>query len=156
MLKVTEIDARVIPIQTRIPFRYGIATMVKAPHVVVKITLRDGRGAEANGFASEHLPPKWFTKDPATTFSDEISAMVQVIEQACHFARGLEGESAFDIWQKLDGLQHEWANRENLPGLLVSLGVALVERALLDATCRLLNSDFATALSEGILGFSPA
>lgn len=155
MLQISRIDARVTPVHTRIPFRYGIATMTEAPHVVLQLTLVRADGTSADGFSSEHLPPKWFTKDPNTSFAEEITDMVRVIERACAFATGLQAETAFSIWQELEELQHAWARKEEIPGLLASLGVALVERALIDANCRLIDAPFATALKTSELGFSP-
>ena len=69
MYLITAVQARVTHVATRIPFRYGIAEMTQAPHVVVELELQGG----TRGWASEHLPPKWFTKDPDTAFDDEDS-----------------------------------------------------------------------------------
>lgn len=155
MLRISGVRARVTHVATRIPFRYGIAEMVAAPHVVVEVTVSDG-SSEHRGWASEHLPPKWFTKDPDSAFVDEIADMVQVIEHAVAVANGLSGDSAFEVWQQLQAEQDAWAADAGIPGLLAGLGSALVERALIDATCRLLGEPFPRALALGMLGFNPA
>src|SRR5680860_103724 len=80
MLTVESIDARVTHVDTRLPFRYGIAEMTRAVHVVVRIGLRDASGATAFGWSSENLPPKWFTKNPEEVYADEVVAMTEVIQ----------------------------------------------------------------------------
>lgn len=152
MLRIADVQARVTHVATRIPFRYGIAEMTAAPHVVVEVSLSDGDSI-ARGWASEHLPPKWFTKDPDSIFTDEIADMVGVIEHAVAAAVGLSGDTAFDVWLQLQAEQDAWAEREAVPGLLSGLGSALVERALIDAACRIAALPFDRALRSGALGF---
>ena len=154
MYRIAEIDARVTHVATRIPFRYGIAEMTQAPHVVVSVLLETGEG-RAWGRASEHLPPKWFTKDPDSAFADDVRDMVAVIEHAIAASDGLIGETAFDLWLRVQRAQDEWGTANDVPGLLSGLGAALVERALIDAACRALGLAFPLALSSGALGFDP-
>ena len=73
-------DIHLISLRTRMPFRYGIATMTEAPHALVRLrTEVDGK--LATGVAADHLPPKWFTKDPTRPIGDEVDEMLRVIEQ---------------------------------------------------------------------------
>lgn len=155
MYTIVAVEARVTHVATRIPFRYGIAEMVAAPHVVVQVTVeRDG--ASRDGWASEHLPPKWFTKDPDSLFADEVRDMVSVIENAVEVARGLSAGSPFGLWEQLQAAQDDWAESTGVPGLLAGLGSAIVERAIIDAACRLIGLPFAEALRSGALGFDAA
>lgn len=150
--RISAVDAFVTHVNTRIPFRYGIAEMTMAPHVLVQVTIEhDGRSAA--GWASEHLPPKWFTKDAERAFADEVRDMVSVIEHAVEVARGTSAATAFDLWWHVEAEQTAWAETEGIPGLLSSLGTAIVERAVIDATCRLLGIPFREALMTGALGF---
>lgn len=157
MIEVIDATARVVRAQTRLPFRYGIAEMTVAPHVVVEVTIGGSGPAEgtARGWASEQLPPKWFTKDPATSFSDDLEGLVGVVLHALDAARGLRGASAFDVWRQLDRAQSGWAGEAGIPGLLAGLGTALIERALIDAVCRRAATPFVEALHDGALGFAP-
>lgn len=155
MFTIAAVDARVTHVTTRIPFRYGIAEMIAAPHVVVEVALSDGERV-VRGWASEHLPPKWFTKDPESLFVDEIRDMVEVIEHAVEVAQGLEGASAFALWETLQDAQDAWAESREIPGLLAGLGSAIVERAIIDAACRHAGQPFAAALASGALGFHAA
>ena len=155
MYRVTAVDAFVTHVDTRIPFRYGIAEMTKAPHVVVQVTV-EHEDRSAVGWASEHLPPKWFTKDPHSAYADDVRDMVRVIEHAVELARGVEAASAFDLWMQLDAAQAGWAQAAGVPGLVSSLGTALVERATIDAVCRVLGITVDRALKSGALGFDAA
>jgi hypothetical protein len=155
MIVLTDVQARVVPVRTRLPFRYGIAEMTAAPHVVVEATIeRDGTCSR--GWASEHLPPKWFTKDPATSFADDLIGLVDVVNHAVEVGRGRRAENAFDLWRGLDADVSAGARRDGIPGLLAGLGTSLVERAVLDAVCRAERTPFASALHLGVLGFRPA
>lgn len=151
---IESVTLRVAPIRTRIPFRYGIAEMTVAPHVVVELWLREGR-ERVRGLASEHLPPKWFTKDPTTAFADDVADMVGAIESAASIAEGLEGDTAFELWWQLAERQTAWAQSFAVPGLVSGLGTSLVERALVDAACRLHGVPFSEAV-RGALGIDVA
>jgi hypothetical protein len=122
---------------------------------VVELELAGDAGAR-RGWASEHLPPKWFTKDPDSAFEDDIRDMVAVIEHAVAIAPGLTGATPFDLWWQLQEAQATWGEANDVPGLLSGLGSALVERALIDAACRLLGRPFAELLRDGSLGFDAA
>ena len=128
----------VLPTKTRFPFRYGIASMTEVPQLFLVTRVSDGRDVR-QGLAGEGLPPKWFTKDPATTFERDLPEMVGVITHAA----GLAAEIArtpigyFDFWRELEREQSAWAASRAIAPLLAHLGVSLVERAALDGLCRL-------------------
>ncbi|MGN6273925.1 MAG: hypothetical protein ACTHMQ_12660 [Protaetiibacter sp.] len=155
MLTITEATAYVVPVATRIPFRYGIAEMTRAPHVLVRLRAETATGG-ATGWASEHLPPKWFIKDATLPFADEVTILSRAILAALDAARGIEEEHAFAFVRELDRQQAAWAARAGVSGLVAGLGVSLVERALIDAVCRGEAKPFADALDDGALGFAPA
>src|SRR5262249_53132013 len=85
------------------------------------------------------LPPKWFTKNPATTFEQDLPEMLKVIDHAAKLAEEIAHSpiSFFDLWRELYRQQTAWAGAQRIAPLLVNLGVSLVERAVLDGLCRL-------------------
>src|ERR1051326_778711 len=88
--------------RTRFPFRYGIASMTEVPHLFVRTTVTlDGKPSA--GLASEGLPPKWFTKDSATTFEEDLPEMLGVIGHAAKLAEeiGRSPLTFFDFWRQL-------------------------------------------------------
>jgi hypothetical protein len=134
---IQDIRFYVLPMRTRFPFKYGIASMSALPHLFVSVFLKTDRG-EVRGLASEGLPPKWFTKDPDTLFESDLAEMLAVIQNAARIARN-EGASAkpyFKWWQGLYAEQSGWARHRQVPSLLANLGVSLIERAVLDGLCR--------------------
>jgi hypothetical protein len=148
---IREGDLRWLELRTRLPFKYGIATMTSCPHVFVRLRVEvDGR--LVTGIAADHLPPKWFTKDPARPIDDEIKEMLRVIQHARRAAIGLRGDSAFDVWRELYLIQDHWGDEQTLPPLLVHFGTSLVERALIEAVCRATGKPFAIALLDDTLG----
>src|SRR5438067_4672377 len=89
-------DLHLLDLRTRMPFKYGIATMTCTPHLIVRLRA-DIDGLPAVGLAADHLPPKWFTKDPDRPVADEINDMLRVIEHALQVAVGVGGDSLFDV-----------------------------------------------------------
>lgn len=75
-------------IATRMPFKYGIATMTDVPHVFVSVKIHVN-GTESTRHSADHLPPKWFTKDPEAPVEREIADMEAVIMEAIETARGI-------------------------------------------------------------------
>ncbi|MBW7893767.1 MAG: hypothetical protein H3C27_01535 [Opitutaceae bacterium] len=138
-------------LKARMPFRYGIATMTEVPHVVLRLTFDFGGNAQT-GVAADHLPPKWFTKDPQRDPLEEIDEMLLVIRNAVQHARGISAATPFAFWRALYDAQAAWATKQNLPPLLAQFGVTLVERALIDAFCRAQATTFPTALRENRFG----
>ncbi len=150
-LRIHSSDIHLTDVHTRIPFKYGIATMTQFPYSFLRLHVEiDGR--RATGISADGLPPKWFTKDPARAIPEEILEMLDVIEHAAQIANGLEGESAYDIWEQLYTAQAAWGVEQNLPPLLTNFGTSLVERALLDAVCRHGGETFSEMLRSGALG----
>ena len=124
--------------RTRFPFRYGIASMTEVPHLFVRTRVTVGKESSF-GVTSEGLPPKWFTKNPATTFEQDLPEMLEVISHAAKLAEQIAQTpiSFFDLWRELYRQQDEWAKSCRLAPLLANLGVSLVERAALDGLCRI-------------------
>ena len=130
----------VLPTRTRFPFRYGIASMTDVPQVFVRARIASD-GLSQTGLAGEGLPPKWFTKNPSTTFEQDLPEMLSAIRHATAAAAGIARQPVtfFDLWRELDRQQAAWAASSGMAPLLAHLGVSLVERAVLDAVCRALG-----------------
>jgi hypothetical protein len=127
--------------------------MTDVPHLFVRTTVSSG-GRSAVGIAAEGLPPKWFTKNPGTTFEQDLPEMLESIGHAADLA--LEGAAKpvgfFDLWCELNRRQFEWAASHGMPTLLAGLGTALAERVALDGLCRLTRMPLHRMLAENRLG----
>ena len=153
--KITGASIHQIQLKTRMPFKYGIATMTEVPMVFVRIEAEID-GTKTAGIASDLLPPKWFTKVPEDPLEKEISDMLHVIRKALSQALGQAADSAFDLWKLIYDGQSRWAEANNIPALLAHFGTSLVERALIEATCKAGNKTLGQALLSGSLGFEPS
>ncbi len=141
-------------LETRMPFKYGIATMTRTPHLFLRLrVVVDGHVAQPmTGIAADHLPPKWFTKDPARPIAEETHEMLRVVENALRLAVGVRADSPFEAWLAVHQQQSSWGVHEGLPPLLTQFGTALVERAVIEAVCRAVGRPFWQLLQENRLG----
>jgi hypothetical protein len=151
-LRVRATNLRVLPMHTRMPFRYGIATLMALPYLFVRVEAEiDGRPCV--GVAADGLVPKWFTKNPATSTEHDIAEMLHVIEAACGFAREAgAAPTVFELWRRVYDAQQGWGGAQGFPPLLAGFGASLVERALIDAFCRARDTSFARAVRQNVLG----
>ena len=151
-IAIKKIDLNVLNMKARMPFRYGIASLVAVPHLFVRVTAEiDGRPGV--GLAADGLPPKWFTKNPEASFEEDLEEMLAVIRQACHLALVAgPARTVYELWREIYEGQKEWAASGNYPPLLWGFGVSLVERALIDAFCRVTGSTFEYALRKNAFG----
>ena len=153
-LKITAASIHQIQLKTRMPFKYGIATMTEVPMVFIRLeTEVDGRPSW--GIASDLLPPKWFTKVPDDPIDKEIADMLRVIRRALARSIGIEAPTAFDAWHTIYDQQTAWAKAEKIAPLLAHFGTSLVERALIESVCRAADRPLGQALCDGTLGFEP-
>jgi hypothetical protein len=150
---LTPFEFFVLPTRTRFPFRYGIASLTEVPQFFLTTQVSDGRGAET-GLAAEGLPPKWFTKDPTTTFEQDLPVMTGVITHAAGLAADIARTpiSFFALWRELNRQQSAWADSRRIAPLLAHLGVSLVERAVLDGLCRLAGQPLHEMIRANRLG----
>lgn len=138
-------------LHARMPFKYGIVTMTELPHVFLQATC-EFDGVVATGTAADHLPPKWFTKDPTKDPLVEIEDMLVVIRHAVKAATSVQAPTVFSWWQQVYQAQDDWSQAEKIPPLLAHFGTSLIERAVIDAFCRAKGISFATAVQQNALG----
>ena len=110
--------------------------MTEVPHLFVRTRVETDAGASP-GLASEGLPPKWFTKNPATTFEQDLPEMLEVIGHAARLGAEIARRPVtfFEFWRDLYRQQMAWAQARGVAPLLANLGVSLDERAVLDGLC---------------------
>ncbi|MCP4167321.1 MAG: hypothetical protein GY759_15740 [Chloroflexi bacterium] len=152
MVKVSGSNAYLANIRTRMPFRYGIAELTETPHLFCEIDLLVN-GNHSRGISADSLIPKWFTKDPQQSYQDEIGAMLEVIGMAMEHARQAgDAADVFSLWRNIFETQKAWASQTPHPPLLWNFGVSLVERAMIDAYCRAVQTPFCGAVADDLLG----
>jgi len=141
MIRIHNVTLRQATVRTRFPFHFGIAVMVELPHAFVQVDAEID-GVAAQGIAADHLPPKWFTKDPTRDPKEEVGDMVAVIRHAARAGQDIRAASVFAFWEELYLRQAAWGGGAGHPPLLYHFGTSLIERALIDAFCRRHQSPF--------------
>ena len=151
-IKLLGTDLRLQNMRLRMPFRFGIVTLTECPYLFFRALLEvDGR--QTWGIAADALPNKWFTKDPASAYKDDIAEMLKVISMAGEIAvAGGAHESVADLWERTYQAQQAWAGGWGIPPLLAGFGASLAERATIDAFCRDQGVSFSRVLRENRLG----
>ncbi len=142
-----------IPCRTRTPFRFGATTVEQAPLLHVCVQVRSASGEVAHGMSADLLVPKWFRKDPDRTSEQDQAALRASLRDAAAALLAVGGAaSAFAHSQAMwRALVHE--EDEDSEALLErGFGPALVERALVDAVCRLGRKSFWSALRTNLFG----
>src|SRR5207253_784051 len=125
--------------------------MTDVPHLFARTTVTVAEKSSF-GLSAEGLPPKWFTKNPATTFEQDLPEMLQVISHAAQLAERIAPVSFFDFWQELYRQQSDWADARHIAPLLANLGVSLIERAALDGLCRVAGEPLHRMVATNRLG----
>src|SRR4029453_5874565 len=114
---------------TRIPFRYGVASLTPCPQATGGVTIWLG-GRTREGFSADCLPPSWFDKSPGKTFATQIDDMLRVIAASQRvYADAFLGEAAFfPTWLSCHDELQRRCRKWGLPPLLASFGSSLLER----------------------------
>ncbi|NNM27294.1 MAG: mandelate racemase [Phycisphaerales bacterium] len=155
-LRATEVDLFVTDCRTRLPFRFGITTLTAAPLLTVRVRVETDDGRRGEGAAADLLVPKWFAKNPDTTLRADVESLLASVREAGEtLLAARRPASVFDRWWELYD-DRVGVNAEPAGDTLVrGFGVALLERTLIDAACRLAGRSFFDAVRSDLLGFDP-
>lgn len=80
-LRVHEIFFHMRNVRTRMPFRYGVATLTSVPILHVTLNAEIDGGVRCTGYAADILPPKWFDKDPAKDYQDNVEDLLLSLDR---------------------------------------------------------------------------
>jgi hypothetical protein len=142
-------------LRTRLPFRYGVVTLTHFPllHLAVDVEAADGR--RARGFAADNLPPKWFDKDPAKSFRDNVTDQLASIRAAQ--AAYLDAARTAGLRRVAGGVRRLRARRARARPQRAHRGLRLlpVRARLADAAGRLTGRDVVGMLRDDVLGIRP-
>jgi L-alanine-DL-glutamate epimerase-like enolase superfamily enzyme len=156
-LRVREVQLRERDVRLRLPFRFGVVTLTRAHQAFVRarIALEDGR--EGWGASAEVLAPKWFDKDPSLSDEDNAEQLRESLRVAAGlYTEGRVARTAFRLFADGHHLQLAECGRQGLNPLVAAFGPALLDRAVLDALCRLHGVSFYEAVRTNLPGLAPA
>jgi hypothetical protein len=151
-LNVREVRLYERDVRLRMPFRFGAVTLTGAPQAFarVRIALADGR--EGWGAAAEMLAPKWFDKDPRLTNEQNLDQLRASLATAARLYRDAGSDTAFGLFAACHPVQRAACSERGLNALVAGYGPALLDRAILDALCRLHDVSFYDAARANLPG----
>ena len=151
--RVREVRLYERPVRLRMPFRFGVVTLREAPQGFVRVRIEDLAGRSAWGASAELLAPKWFDKNLALTNEDNFEQLRLALQLAAEAYTGdATPRTAFGHFAAhYSGLIEAGAKR-GLNKLTANFGPAQVDRAVLDALCRMEGCSFYDAVRANLPG----
>ena len=144
------------PVRLRLPFQFGSVTVRETSQVFVRTEIETG-GRRAFGAAADVMVPKWFDKRPEITNDDNVEQLRTSLRIARDAYLGdARYPSVFAAHVAHAAAVKRAGSAGDLPPLVMSFGLALIDRALIDAVCRAEDISFAEAVRSNALGFDPA
>ena len=141
-------------VHTRMPFKYGAAVLTAVPilHVVAQGALKNGTPVQ--GVAADILPPKWFDKDPAKSYQDNVADLLWSARSArsAYLDAARSPQSFFAIWQAGYAQTVSAGDAHGLNRLTAVHGSTLMERALIDAVGCGVGASYFELLKANLLG----
>lgn len=126
----------------------------------VRLILEDSTGAtgssEAFGCAGDRLSVRWLDKRPGRPKGLKLRELVALIAQAREiYLEDPDFDDPFDKWWRCHKSIMDAGRASGQESLTSSFASALMERAMVDAVCRLRARPIVSALHDGTLGFQP-
>jgi L-alanine-DL-glutamate epimerase-like enolase superfamily enzyme len=118
------------------------------------VRLQDGR--EGEGISAELLAPKWFDKSPQLSNEDNFDQLRRSLAIARRHLIAAGSQTAFGLSAMADGPHRAECTRAGLNGLVASFGLALIERAIIDALARVEGVAAFALVAANRLGLSAA
>jgi len=144
------------PVRLRLPFRFGVVTLTEAPQVFVRARVRLKDGREGEGVSAELLVPKWFDKSPALSHDDNFNQLRAALAIARKHLLAAGEHTPFGLSAAVEAAIHRECARKNLGGLIASFGLALLDRAILDALGRLEDRTIFQLVRDNRIGLTSA
>jgi hypothetical protein len=151
-LKLIAVDFFERPVKLRLPFRFGNATLREAPQVFVRARIRLADGREGEGVAAEMLAPKWFDKSPELTNEENFDQLRASLAMAKGLLLSIGPDTPFGLSATADPILHMSTEAPHFNGLIMSFGLALIDRAIIDALGRLENASVFALVKTNRLG----
>jgi hypothetical protein len=156
-LKLRDIAFFERPMQFARPFRFGAVTVNATPQLFVRVEIEvEGKTTNkgvAVGASAELLVPKWFDKRPELSPAQTVDGLRRSLEIARGLYLGRAGfQTAFDLHAACIGAQVASCARQNIPPLAAAYGPAEIDKAILDALLRAVETSFFDGMTGNIAG----
>jgi L-alanine-DL-glutamate epimerase-like enolase superfamily enzyme len=143
------------PVRLRMPFRFGVVTLTAAPQAFVRARIRLPDGREGWGAGAEILAPKWFDKNLALSNEDNFDQLRLALALARDAYLDRAARTAFGHFAAHYREMIAAGARRDLNPLVACFGPAQLDRAILDALCRLERMSFYEAVQGNLVGVAP-
>ena len=152
-LKLRDIAFFERPVQFARPFRFGAITINATPQLFVRVEIEvEGRGT-AVGASAELLVPKWFDKRPELSPAQTVDGLRRSLEITRGLYLARTGYlTAFDLHASCIGAQIATCAKKNIPPLAAAYGPAEIDKAVLDAVLRAVETNFFDGMAGNIAG----
>ena len=151
-VRVREVLLYERPVRLRMPFRFGVVTLDHGVQAFARARVSLGGGREAWGVAAEMLAPKWFDKDLALTNEDNEEQLRDSLRIARALYLAEPPRSAFGLYAATYRPQLAACAARRLNPLIAGYGLAVLDRAVLDALCRSLGLSVYDAIAANVPG----
>jgi L-alanine-DL-glutamate epimerase-like enolase superfamily enzyme len=154
--KIVAVELYERPVRLRMPFRFGVVTLTAAPQAFLRVRIRLEDGREGWGAGAELLAPKWFDKNLALSNEDNFEQLRLALRLARDAYLDGAARPAFAHFAAHYREVIEDGARAGLNPLVACFGPAQLDRAILDALCRLHRMSFYEAVQGNFIGMAPA
>jgi hypothetical protein len=151
-LRLVEAEAFERPVTFRIPFKFGSVIVREAPQAFIRVRIETEDDRTQQGIAAELMVPKWFDKSPDLTNEQNFDQLRRSLAIAREHLLAAGSATAFGLSAAVEAAHHAACAKVGLDGLVASYGLALHERAIIDALGRLLNADVFGLVRQNVLG----
>jgi hypothetical protein len=153
---VREVELYERDVTLRMPFRFGVVTLTSAPQCFVRARIETPDGRSQWGMAAELLAPKWFDKNPALSNEDNFAQLRLALRLAAEaYTQAGTALSAFGHFAAQYAAQIAAGAKAGLNPLVANFGPAQLDRAILDALCRIEGCSFYDAVRHNRAGIDP-
>jgi len=140
-------------VRLRLPFRFGVVTLTQCPQAFARVRIETQDGRSQWGAAAELMAPKWFDKNLQLSNEDNFEQLREVLRLAREaYLSDASAATAFGHFARHHDPHQAAAAARGFNPLLASYGPALLDRAVLDAACRLANVSFYEAVRGNLPG----
>lgn len=155
-IRLIEASAFERPVRFRMPFRFGSARVDGTSQAFVRVRIADEQGRVASGWSAEMMMPKWFDKDPKLAAAENIDQLRAALRLGIEALMAAGTSTAFGLHASVESAHHQACAEAGLNGLVASFGLALADRAVVDALCRLDGVGAVTGLRANRFGITAA
>jgi hypothetical protein len=151
-LRLLEVERFERDFTNRLPFRFGVITVMGGTQAVIRATIALEDGRTATGVAAESLAAKWFDKNPAYSDAQNLDQLRQALDLAVALYKDAGAQTAFDLYSSTYAEQLARSASLDLVPLVANYGPALIDRAIADALGRALGLSFDQIVRRNVAG----